>query len=203
MVRGTYTQTKSSKINTVQASLCLGDDVVEAEVSLLFPFSVFEHSYDVLCTFCSLCNKAQWQTVDRSCREPLSWEFGWTRLKTLAFYFSQWSPIYRWSFLLLQSIICLVHWNECSCAHKRNKPLSSFLPFQLLSSILSPFAFQPLQKTVDCFHPPAAPAKGTKEVSMNGSDSFWPAMQFPSFHVPTLDQQRGSQVITTQAGHGD
>lgn len=203
MVRGTYTQTKSSKINTVQASLCLGDDVVEAEVSLLFPFSVFEHSYDVLCTFCSLCNKAQWQTVDRSCREPLSWEFGWTRLKTLTTYFPQWSPIYRWSFLLLQSIICLVHWNKCSCAHKRNKPLSSFLPFQLLSSILSPFAFQPLQKTVDCFHPPAAPAKGTKEVSMNGSDSFWPAMQFPSFHVPTLDQQRGSQVITTQAGHGD
>lgn len=203
MVRGTYTQTKSSKINTVQASLCLGDDVVEAEVSLLFPFSVFEYSYDVLCTFCSLCNKAQWQTVDRSCREPLSWEFGWTRLKTLTTYFPQWSPIYRWSFLLLQSIICLVHWNKCSCAHKRNKPLSSFLPFQLLSSILSPFAFQPLQKTVDCFHPPAAPAKGTKEVSMNGSDSFWPAMQFPSFHVPTLDQQRGSQVITTQAGHGD
>lgn len=203
MVRGTYTQTKSSKINTVQASLCLGDDVVEAEVSLLFPFSVFEYSYDVLCTFCSLCNKAQWQTVDRSCREPLSWEFGWTRLKTLTTYFPQWSPIYRWSFLLLQSIICLVHWNKCSCAHKRNKPLSSFLPFQLLSSILSPFAFQPLQKTVDCFHPPAAPAKGTKEVSMNGSDSFWPAMQFPSFHIPTLDQQRGSQVITTQAGHGD
>lgn len=203
MVRGTYTQTKSSKINTVQASLCLGDDVVEAEVSLLFPFSVFEYSYDVLCTFCSLCNKAQWQTVDRSCREPLSWEFGWTRLKTLTTYFPQWSPIYRWSFLLLQSIICLVHWNKCSCAHKRNKPLSSFLPFQLLSSILSPFASQPLQKTVDCFHPPAAPAKGTKEVSMNGSDSFWPAMQFPSFHVPTLDQQRGSQVITTQAGHGD
>lgn len=203
MVRGTYTQTKSSKINTVQASLCLGDDVVEAEVSLLFPFSVFEYSYDVLCTFCSLCNKAQWQTVDRSCREPLSWEFGWTRLKTLTTYFPQWSPIYRWSFLLLQSIICLVHWNKCSCAHKRNKPLSSFLPFQLLSSILSPFASQPLQKTVDCFHPPAAPAKGTKEVSMNGSDSFWPAMQFPSFHIPTLDQQRGSQVITTQAGHGD
>lgn len=32
VVRGTYTQTKSSKTNTVQASLCLGDDVVDAEV---------------------------------------------------------------------------------------------------------------------------------------------------------------------------
>lgn len=105
----------------------------------------------------------------------------------MAFYFSQWSPIYRQSFRLSQSIICLVHWrNKCPCAHKRYKPLSSFLPFQLLSSILSPFASQPLQKTVDCFHPPAAPAKGTKEVSMNGSDSFWPTVQFPSFHIPTL-----------------
>lgn len=166
-------------------------------------FPVFEYSYDALCTFCSLYNETRCQTVDRSCREPLSWEFGWTRLKTLAFYFSQWSPIYRQSFLLSQSIICLVHWrNKCPCAHKRYKSLSSFLPFQLLSSILSPFASQPLQKTVDCFHPPAAPAKGTKEVSMNGSDSFWPTVQFPSFHIPTLNQQRG-QVIITQAGHGD
>lgn len=32
VVRGTYTQTKSSKTNTVQVSLCLGDDVVDAEV---------------------------------------------------------------------------------------------------------------------------------------------------------------------------
>lgn len=38
----------------------------------------------------------------------------------------------------------------------------AFLPCQPLSSVLSPFASQPPQRTVDCFHPPAAPAKGTQ-----------------------------------------
>lgn len=85
------------------------------------------------------------------------------------------------------------------CSQDTAEPLSSFLPFRPLSSVLSPFASQPPQKTADCFHPPAAPAKGT-EGSVSGSSSFWAALKFPNFHFPELKQQSG-QVNTTKAGH--
>lgn len=68
-----------------------------------------------------------------------------------------------------------------------------------MSSVLSPFASQPPQKTADCFHPPAAPAKGT-EGSVSGSGSFWAALEFPNLHFPELKQQN-AQVNTTKAGH--